>query len=330
MKRWFCTYFDHRYAPRALVMLESLSGTGVDVHLFALCMDDEAHKIFSALGDTRVTPISLRTFETGDSALLAAKAERTLIEYYFTCTPSLPLFVFRENKDVELLTYVDADLYFLSSPELLLALLPGIDVTIVPHRYPRRLTPRLRKWGLYNVGWLTFRRSECGFEVLEWWRERCLEWCFDRAEDGRFADQGYLDDWPERFPGVGVLTHPGANLAPWNAARHRLELRNGELLADGTPVLFYHVHGLKAEIGGLYKTSLADYSAHLTRPLKEAVYRPYVRALQNAQRSVSVLRPRTSPLTEIRRVAPARPLARLLHTVQSAVRRDLLWSSRKA
>jgi hypothetical protein len=116
---------------------------------------------------------------------------------------------------------------------------------IVPHRFP----PWLRHWteldGIYNGQLVMFRNDERGLAALRWWRERCLEWCYDRREDGKFADQKYLDDWPDRFPGVHVLAHPGGGLAPWNARQYALERRNGALLVEGRPLVFYHYQSLE-------------------------------------------------------------------------------------
>src|SRR5207237_5145326 len=101
------------------------------------------------------------------------------------------------------------------------------------------------KSGIYTVGWVSFRRDADGLACLRWWRERCLEWCRDRHEDGRFADQKYLDDWPTRFEGVRVLQHKGANLAPWNLSNVTVQIREGRIQADEEPLLFFHFHGLK-------------------------------------------------------------------------------------
>ena len=75
-----------------------------------------------------------------------------------------------------------------------------------------------RRFGIYNVGWVSVRRRDDGIAALRWWRERCIEWCYDRVEGDRFADQRYLDRLPELFAGVHVIEHLGANLAPWNFA----------------------------------------------------------------------------------------------------------------
>ena len=74
----------------------------------------------------------------------------------------------------------------------------------------------------YNVEWVTFRRDPDGLEALNWWHDRCIEWCYQRAEDGKMGDQKYLDDWLVRFERVHVVRHPGAGLAPWNVKAHRL------------------------------------------------------------------------------------------------------------
>src|SRR5205823_10040223 len=103
------------------------------------------------------------------------------------------------------------------------------------------------------VGLMAFRNDSFGRECLEWWRERCLEWCYDRLEGDRFADQKYLDDWPTRFERVVVLQHKGAGVAPWNAMNYQICLQNGRVIVDGQPLIFYHFHGLKIINRWLYE-----------------------------------------------------------------------------
>ncbi len=70
------------------------------------------------------------------------------------------------------------------------------SVAITPHNF----TPAMRDkivYGRFNVGWMSFRRCPEGLACLETYKANCLAWCYDRVEDGRFADQRYLDSWPE-------------------------------------------------------------------------------------------------------------------------------------
>jgi len=120
---------------------------------------------------------------------------------------------------------------------------------------------------------MTFRRTPEAREVTEWWKKCCLDWCYDRVEDGKFGDQKYLDDWPERFPNaVHVLTQMEKTLAPWN-------VRNFARLGGGTlsPV-FYHFQSLR--FVGPHKILLCRN--YPLPSIAQYIYNEYVDALENA------------------------------------------------
>src|SRR5206468_9462932 len=204
--------------------------------------------------------IALEDFEKDDKELLAAKRTRTRIEYYFTCSPSLPLHILSHHPHVDVITYLDADLGFFADPRPLYEEIGDRSIAIIGHRFP----PDLHEWvryGIYNVGWLSFRRDRHAMACLGWWRERCLEWCYDRCEDGRFADQKYLDDWPTRFQGVVVLMNKGANLAPWNLANYTIRWDRDRVWVDDDPLIFFHFHRLRQIEAWAYDPTLAGYRA---------------------------------------------------------------------
>ena len=249
--RRYCTYFDRHYLLRGLALYRSLKQHAEPFTLHVLCFDDFSYDVLTKLAQPDLLPIALADFERHDAALSAAKATRSKVEYYFTCSPSLPIYVLKLCPEIELLTYLDADLFFYSSPEPIFDELGDGSILIGEHRYPPDLR-YLEVHGIYNVGLLSFRRDRNGLACLEWWRARCLEWCFDRPEDGKYADQKYLDDWPTRFEGVVVLQHKGAGLAPWNWKNYAVTVQNGQMEVDRQPLLFFHFHGLKILKSWLY------------------------------------------------------------------------------
>jgi hypothetical protein len=286
MTRHFCTYFDRRYLPHALALVDSLRRHCPDFRLWALCFDDDAYAALRALAIANVTPIGLAEFEDGDDALAAAKHNRSTVEYYFTCTPSLPLFVLRQHDQVDAITYLDADLLFFADPTPLFEEIGSSQVAIIPHRFPSA-NSRFERFGIFNVGWLTFRRSAAAIACLTWWRERCLEWCFDREEPSRFADQKYLDDWPSRFESVHVVRHKGANVASWNLANYDMTHRDGKVFVDDEPLIFFHFHHLKRRRTWLFETDFAPHGARLNRVLKQHVFTPYCRLLDDKAAAVA-------------------------------------------
>jgi hypothetical protein len=278
--RHFCTYFDSNYLASGLTLYRSLSSHIDDLQLWVLCMDRITHHVLSTLDLAGVIPISIDAFEAGDDRLMAAKEHRSRVEYYFTCTPSLPRYVLKKWPSVPHITYLDADLYFLGSPSLLTDEIGDKSITIHPHRFPPGQAHRAAAVGEYNVGLVSFRNDETGRDCIRWWRNRCLEWCYDRKEDGKFADQKYLDEWPSLFDGVCVLSSPGAGLARWNVDQYDL-CHNGEhVTIDGDPLVFYHFEGLDRLTHWLW-----DPRVELTPVLESQVYKPYIRARRRAEQT---------------------------------------------
>jgi glycosyltransferase involved in cell wall biosynthesis len=306
--RYYCTYFDHHYLPRGLALYDSLCRHGRIFELWVLCLSEECEQALQKLKLLGVKTISMREFEAGDAPLQAAKQNRSQIEYFFTCTPSLPLFLFKINPVMDSVTYLDGDLYFFGDAEEIHAEIGEASIAITPHRFPPALRDSER-YGIYNVGWITFRRDTNALACLEWWRERCLEWCYDREENGRFADQKYLDCWPSKFAGVKVIEHPGVNLAPWNLSGHQLEWENGRLWVDGRPLLVFHFHGLKQLTRRIFDPQLVRYQVKLGPVSKRRIYRPYLEHLifttnrLNIKRSVAGINPRVQDSTS----SPSKP-----------------------
>ena len=245
MQNEFCTLFDINYLPRGLVLYRSLERHCTDFWLRVFCMDTQTKEILDGLELPRLIAIGLDELEAHDRELLAVKPTRTQVEYCWTATPAVCAYALETEPELEAITYLDADLMFFRDPEPIWQELGDDSVLIVPHRYAPQWQAHEETSGTYNVEFMTFRRDERGLGVLEWWRERCLEWCYFRFEDGKMGDQKYLDDWPERFAGVHVLEHPGGGLAPWNVDKYELARQNGSVFVDDRELVFYHYHSLR-------------------------------------------------------------------------------------
>lgn len=278
LKRYYCTYFDHRYLDKGKALYLSMLAHCGDFNLFVLCLSSECYEELQKQKLSRIILIHLEELEKWDSELLRTKQSRSPIEYYFTCTPSLPLYIFDHFSHVDLITYLDSDLFFYSDPEPLFDEMQGNSIAIIGHKFPAHCKD-LEDWGKYNVGWVSFRRDSSGISCLSWYRERCIEWCHDRIENGKFADQKYLDYFPEKFLNVIELQHKGANLAPWNITNYSLSLTGPYLGVDEQQLIFYHFHGVKHFIGPLYNSGLSIFQIEMNNIIRNKLYKPYIQCL---------------------------------------------------
>jgi len=233
--RHYATYFDHNYLKQGLALHASMERHCHPYHLWILALCDETWDYLTRSKLPNVTVVNMEGFET--AALKAARANRTWREYIWTLTGSWMLYALNMH-DLDHISYIDADCYFFSSPEPIYEEIGAAPLGITPHRF----APKYRKFevnGLYNVG-LVYATRE-GIPCLNHWAEQCVEWCYYRNEDGRFADQKYLDKWPENW-GAHVISHKGANLAPWNQAQYKYVVYKDHLYVNEQKLIWYHFH----------------------------------------------------------------------------------------
>ena len=263
-----------------MVMADSLKAHGVKFRLWVLCLTEECKRILDAIDSPDIKSYSLHTIEKDRPELQNAKENRSLPEYYFTLSPFWPNWLLATHPEIPSITYLDADLEFLSSPQCLFDEAGDSSIGIIEHRF-HPIFDISRHSGRFNVGWIYFRRDRISSRCLAQWQAQCLEWCKDHPEDGKFADQKYLDSWPDNFKDTHIFSHPGANLAPWNLNTHEIKCRGELLLSDDQPVVFYHFHMIKVFDANHLSTSLDIYRVPIEARKKiiDCLYIPYISKL---------------------------------------------------
>lgn len=290
MKVAFCTLFDRHYLGKGLLMIRSLrrqSGAAAP-RVYVLCLDNVVFEYLGRFPEPGVERMTLEALEEADPALRRAKRDRSRVEYYFTLSPALPRQLLLSG-EWEAVVSLDADLYFFADPMPLVDLLEEKPIFITDHGYDRKVRRAGLRTGRFNVSFQGFRNDPVAMACLDQWRRQCLEWCRSRVDGrrGRFADQRYLDRWPEDFAGsVTILVPPGPGLADWNVARWKLELREGALWAGAVRVVFYHFHGLRGLGGGLVADNLWRYQVIPRRAAVEHLYGPYLRELRETEQVI--------------------------------------------
>jgi len=279
----FCTLFNTNYLAKGLALHQSLVDTCPAFHLYIFAFDDNCYQILTNKDLPNATIIPLSDFENAD--LQHVKKNRSIAEYCWTCTP----FTIKHCIDqyqLDSCTYIDADIYFYNDPSVLFKEMGNASVLITPHNY-HPLYDQSAVAGIYCVQFITFKNTNDGMKVLNWWAQACLTWCYQRYEDGKMGDQKYLDSWPYIFNGVHICRNIGAGLAPWNLLNYHLSDSGKQLMVNDTPLIFYHFHDLQ------YLSNNTWYIGGYEVPEVSltALYQPYIKTLLNIDNEIKKQHP---------------------------------------
>lgn len=284
----FCTLFDINYIDKACTMYDSMESFDEGFKLYILCMDEKVYDVLSQMRLSSVILVHLS--QVMDDALEVAKSNRSRGEFCWTCTSYIIQYVL-EHYNEEICTYIDADMFFYSSPKVLLEEFntSNASIGIIEHRFNNNLIGRKSKEisGTYCVEFNTFKNDNEGMKALKWWMKSCLNECSSDSSNKNLGDQTYVEDFPKLFNGVYVYKNLGAGMAPWNISQYSL-CDNGNVVYKSNPIVpvFYHFHGITyfkdyVTIGVFYRAFRNDIQ------LIDTLYKEY---LSKIERKRSILR----------------------------------------
>ena len=246
-------------------------------------MDDLSYDYLSKIELCNAKIISYRDLEASIPSLKDAKKNRTIVEYFYTCSPAICFYLLTKNDQIDIITYLDSDIYFFSSPAPIFDEISGFSIGIIEHRF-HWFTRSNIKYGIYNVGWISFRNDSAGMECLGNWLNDCIEWCYQRLEGNKYADQKYLDNWPLKYGSkLCVIKNKSANVAIWNVANYKMTSNMDDVLVDGEKLIFYHFANLKQLSYNSFTSDLSRVFLRSTRLIVEMIYLPYIKSLLKYQ-----------------------------------------------
>jgi len=265
----FCTLFNSYYLTKGLATYLSLERVTDDFHLYVMAFDRDCYEKLNSFHFKHLTVEFLDDFETPE--LLAVKPTRNMAEYCWTCSAATTYY-FLTKYNLPSITYIDADLYFIHSPQILFDEMGDASVGLSEHwfDYPND------RAGRFCVQFNYFKNDDDGLAALKYWKDSCIEWCFARYEDGKFGDQAYIENIYQKFKGVHVIEHRGCGLAPWNKNLYDYP-DAGTLVYEGKsyPIVFFHFHGVIFSPDG-ERLVMKSGDGSIPKNLTPLFYKPYI------------------------------------------------------
>ncbi len=285
--KYFTTFFDSHYLSKGIALIWSLREVECEFKIFILVLDQNTQAFFKKYSNDfpEVELILLTEIEDRFEDLRNAKRSRSLVEYYFTLSPFLPLYLL-EKFNLPYICSLDADIMFFSNPSRYFNLLDEFSIVITPHKFTES---NLNKniYGKFNVSFQIFKNNEIAKLFLNKWANLCADWCFDELDsiNSRYADQLYLDALEETYRSeISVINDSVGGLAVWNVSDFVLFKVDRRIqVVGGGELVFFHFHNFKFLSKHLAVNGFGEYFVRINKGLKH-VYIIYFRRLLEIQK----------------------------------------------
>jgi hypothetical protein len=247
------TSVNRAYLNRALALARSVDIHDPDVHFVLLLVepnlsvDFQSDEVFrNFLTDSAFDEIL--TLNQLDTSTIANFENYSVIEMCTAVKGIASQFLLNRG-GAKIVTYLDPDLYFFTSLEVIRKEHENFDVLLTPHLNHNPTSNSVihndeiagsMNHGIFNLGFVSFRSSNRGKLVASWWADRLAISSSADYRRGLFTDQKWWDLSLVYFPDIAVIKHDGWNMAPWNLSERKLISLNPPTLISGDPLIFFH------------------------------------------------------------------------------------------
>jgi len=275
-----CTYFDNNFLPRGLALYHSIKRFHDDFIFYVLAFDEKTFTYLSELQYDNLIPISFETYNNYFNTSPEKYEDRK--QYYFSATPNICLYILDNYLSIDLLLYLDADVFIFNSLDPLYHDVGDASIAFCPHRTHPVFNILAKNHGKYNVGVNFFRNSQIAKTCLIDWKSDCENWY--KGMPGYhlqyFSDQIFLDSWENKYSGIKIIQNIGVNTAPWNAVNYVFSENNGSYYVNDAPLVIYHFSSLKKVNGKKWNCDTVYYLASVKNTLLK-IYKTYIEEIES-------------------------------------------------
>jgi hypothetical protein len=283
----FVTLFDKNYLVKGISMIDSLLGNSIEHKILILSLDVKTYETLNAYF-TKNDRIVIKQIDfISPQILTKISNDRSYREFCWALSSILSYTILtKQNLDV---IYLDADLYFFNSVELLISKCVMYNAAITPHRFSE-IYRQLEVNGKFNVQWVYFKNNEIGRKVALDWMTDCIISTEYNPAAGVVGDQKYLDSWPSRYKNILEISDEGAGLAPWNQSGVVVrKIEKSLYVGAEEKLVFYHFHSLNIYFNLLVLPVSSNY--RLGKEVFDLIYTKYVKELNRVRSELGISTP---------------------------------------
>jgi hypothetical protein len=259
-------------------MINSLYKLDKKINFFVLAIDKKTFEKISTLKLDFIYVININDFFKRYPELKKQQKKRKINEFCFLLTPFLIEYCFTRFKKKRIF-YTDADLFFFDKCNAITNKLNKFSIISSVHNFSLKNKFQEKINGIYNVGFLGFKKDNVGKKCINIWKKQCL---FSTTLNESFngiikGDQLYLNKWPKIFKKKFYgITDKLFNIGAWNINDHKFYYKKNIIYSDKKKLKMLHANFIEFQNNEIILINKKNM-----RIINNVIYKNYLTTSEN-------------------------------------------------